>query len=69
MYFMYSRVHVDENMQNAFWDSEYISFGDGGEQLYPMVSLDITAHEICHGFTEQHSGLIYAGQSGNNLYI
>ncbi|MDI1352171.1 MAG: M4 family metallopeptidase, partial [bacterium] len=30
---------------------------------YPLVSLDIVAHEMSHGFTEQHSRLISYGQS------
>ncbi len=32
--------------------------------LYPLMLLDIMAHELGHGFTEQHSGLIYTDQSG-----
>lgn len=32
--------------------------------LYPLVSLGIGAHEISHGFTEQHADLEYVGQSG-----
>jgi len=29
-----------------------------------LVSLDVCAHEVSHGFTEEHSGLIYENQSG-----
>jgi pseudolysin/vibriolysin len=39
-------------------------FGDGDQYFYPFVVLDVTGHEISHGFTEQHSGLEYTGQSG-----
>jgi pseudolysin/vibriolysin len=39
-------------------------FGDGDDYFYPFVVLDVTGHEISHGFTEQHSGLEYAGQPG-----
>lgn len=39
-------------------------FGDGATMFYPLVSLDVAAHEVSHGFTEQNSGLIYRGQSG-----
>ncbi|XP_046567103.1 virulence metalloprotease-like [Haliotis rubra] len=59
------RVHFSRNVMNAFWNGHNVSFGDGRRRfIYPLVSLDIAAHEIAHGFTEQHSGLIYIGQSG-----
>ena len=32
--------------------------------MYPLVSLSVGAHEISHGFTEQHADLNYTGQSG-----
>lgn len=58
------RVHFGSGYDNAFWDGEQMTFGDGGSMLYPMVSLGVAAHEISHGFTERHSDLIYSGQSG-----
>jgi pseudolysin len=57
------RVHVT-GYENAFWDGDCITLGDGADQFYPFVTLGIGAHEISHGFTEQHSNLIYEGQSG-----
>lgn len=57
------RVHV-LNYENAYWDGSQMTFGDGYSTFYPLVSLGVGAHEISHGFTEQHSGLIYWGQSG-----
>lgn len=59
------RVHFGSNYDNAFWDGEHetMSFGDGN-LLYPLVSLDIAAHEVSHGFTQQHSNLEYHDQSG-----
>ena len=41
-----------------------MTFGDGDTMMYPLVSLGVGAHEISHGFTEQHSNLEYYGQSG-----
>jgi vibriolysin len=41
-----------------------MTFGDGATTFYPLVSLDVAAHEVSHGFTEQNSGLVYSGQSG-----
>ena len=57
-------VHYGTNYGNAFWTGKQMVFGDGDTYFYPFVVLDITSHEISHGFTEQHSGLEYFGQSG-----
>ena len=58
------RVHYSNNYENAFWDGSAMTFGDGQNYFYPLVSLDVSAHEVSHGFTEQNSGLVYANQSG-----
>jgi len=58
------RVHYNRNYENAFWDGKAMTFGDGASTFYPLVSLDVSAHEVSHGFTEQNSGLIYREQSG-----
>ena len=39
-------------------------FGDGQTTFYPLVSLDVTSHEVSHGYTENQSGLVYADMSG-----
>lgn len=59
-------THEPSVGENAFWHpiEEIMVFGDGGDTLYPTTSLGITAHEISHGFTSQHSDLAYEGQSG-----
>ncbi len=57
------RTHFGQHLDNAFWDGQTMIFGDG-EEYYPPISLDITAHEIAHGFTEQHANLEYHDQSG-----
>ena len=58
------RVHYGNKYENAAWDGSAMNFGDGNTRFYPLVSLDVTGHEVSHGFTEQHSGLIYQHQSG-----
>lgn len=58
------RVHYSSNYENAFWDGSAMTFGDGASTFYPLVSLDVSAHEVSHGYTEQNSGLTYSGQSG-----
>jgi len=61
---MMLNMRVHENMENAYWDGKQMTFGDGGDMFYPLVSLGIGAHEISHGFTQQHSNLTYLGQPG-----
>ncbi|MBK8284234.1 MAG: M4 family metallopeptidase [Ahniella sp.] len=58
------RVHYSSNYENAFWNGSAMTFGDGATTFYPLVSLDVSSHEVSHGFTEQNSNLTYSGQSG-----
>ena len=58
------KVHYGRNYENAFWDGRAMQFGDGAKTLYPLVSVDVSGHEVSHGFTEQNSGLQYSGQAG-----
>jgi vibriolysin len=58
------RVHYSTNYENAFWNGSSMTFGDGYTTFYPLVSLDVAAHEVAHGFTDQNSDLIYSGESG-----
>lgn len=62
----YSRVHYGRNYQNAFWsDSCFcMTYGDGGSTFYPLVSLDVAAHEIGHGVMATEANLTYSGESG-----
>ena len=64
-----SRVHDTDYCpgapQNACWDGTQMTYGDGGDPFYPFAgSLDVVAHELNHGFTQFHSNLTYANQSG-----
>ena len=58
------KVHYSSSYENAFWDGAAMTFGDGASTFYPLVSLDVSSHEVSHGFTEQNSNLTYSGQSG-----
>lgn len=58
------RVHYSNNYENATWNGSAMTFGDGASTFYPLVSLDVSAHEVSHGYTEQQSNLTYSGQSG-----
>ncbi len=57
-------VHDDSLGQNAYWENESMHFGEGDDESYPVVAPSVVAHELSHGFTEQHSNLTYRGQSG-----
>jgi zinc metalloprotease ZmpA len=65
----FSRVHYGRNYANAFWsDSCFcMTFGDGdnGASIYPLVSIDVAAHEMTHGVTSRTADLIYNGESGS----
>lgn len=56
----------NQDLENALWDSESqrMFFADGETFFYPLTSLGVAAHEISHGFTDQHSDLFYSNQSG-----
>ena len=58
------KVHYKTGYENAFWDGSAMTFGDGASTFHPLVSLDVSSHEVSHGFTEQQSNLTYSGQSG-----
>jgi vibriolysin len=45
-------VHYGQNMDQAFYNNGEVHYGDGDWIFYPMVALDVVAHEIAHGFTE-----------------
>lgn len=53
------KVHYRTSYENAFWNGSAMTFGDGATTFYPLVSLDVSSHEVSHGFTEQQSGLCY----------
>lgn len=60
-----SYVHYDVNYSNAFWDGNYMYFGDGnGASNLPFTPIDIVAHEYSHGVTEKSAGLVYEDESG-----
>jgi Zn-dependent metalloprotease len=59
-------VHYQNQYENAFWSpsDRMMGFGDGRNRMYPLVSLDVLAHEVSHGFTTDHSNLFYREESG-----
>jgi Zn-dependent metalloprotease len=63
----YSRVHYGRRYSNAYWSNACfcMTYGDGdGVNVGPLVSLDITGHEMSHGVNANSANLIYSGESG-----
>jgi Zn-dependent metalloprotease len=60
-----SRVHYATNYNNAFWNGQFMTYGDGdGVNFSPLVTVDIAGHEMMHGVTQFTGGLVYSGESG-----
>ncbi|MBN2699674.1 MAG: M4 family metallopeptidase [Bacteroidales bacterium] len=52
-------------MDNAFWSSPVIYFGNGGTSLYNLAGgQDVVAHEMGHGVVENTANLEYRNQPG-----
>ena len=59
-----SRVHYGNAYVNAFWDGTQMTYGDGAGNAKPLTSIDVAAHEMSHGVTENTAGLAYRGDAG-----
>jgi Zn-dependent metalloprotease len=59
-------VHYMVKYNNAFWDGEQMTFGDGdGVNFTKFVqALDVTGHELTHGIVQYTANLEYRNQSG-----
>lgn len=60
-----SYIHYGNAYNNAFWDGDKITYGDGdGTNYTPFTSLEIVGHELTHGITQHTSNLEYLNESG-----
>ena len=59
-----SYLHYSTNYANAFWNGQWMTYGDGNTSTNPFVSIDIISHEITHGLTSYTADLVYSGESG-----
>jgi Zn-dependent metalloprotease len=59
-------VHYGQKYDNAFWDGEQMIFGDGDGIIFKgfTKALDVIAHELTHGVTQNTANLEYHTQSG-----
>jgi bacillolysin len=64
---MVSTAHFGTDYNNAFWNGQQITYGDGdGTTTFRELSggLDVSTHEFTHGVTEFTSDLVYQDESG-----
>ncbi|NVO10148.1 MAG: M4 family metallopeptidase [Bacteroidales bacterium] len=67
---LFGYVHGDlvalgyKDNDNAFWDGQRMTYGDGAFLFTPLTCLDVCAHEIAHGICETTARLRYLGESG-----
>jgi Zn-dependent metalloprotease len=61
-----ANVHDSAYINNAYWNSTMINFGDGDGTNYLPFSgdPDVVGHELTHGVTEKTANLIYQYQPG-----
>lgn len=61
-----SNIHYGMAYNNAFWDGDEMTYGDGdGKEFKNFASaIDVVAHELAHGVTQFLSNLEYRSQSG-----
>ncbi len=49
---------------NAFWNGQWMTYGDGDDPITPLTTVDICGHEITHGLTSNTCNLNYQDESG-----
>jgi Zn-dependent metalloprotease len=60
-----SYVHYSTNYNNAFWDGQRMTYGDGNGTTFTILTgLDVCGHEVTHGLTSNSSQLVYQNESG-----
>ena len=63
--FMVSRTHYGNRYNNAYWDGQSMTYGDGdGTKYRPFDAVDVVGHEMTHGVTERTSNLVYQNETG-----
>lgn len=64
-----SFINVNEadgtSMENAFWNGDYMFYGNGGLFFKPLArGLDVGGHEMTHGVVQKTANLEYQAESG-----
>lgn len=64
---MFANFRADPNQgfDNAFWNGQFLVFGDGGQFTYNWAyANDLACHEVAHAVCSSTADLIYQFQSG-----
>jgi Zn-dependent metalloprotease len=58
-YKLISYVHYGNNFGNAFWNGQFMTYGDGDPSVgfRKMASLDVCGHEVTHGLVQNTGAL------------
>ncbi len=59
-----SSVHYGDKYNNAAWIGDQMIYGDGSFFSPLSGSMDVTAHEMTHGVTQETANLNYENQPG-----
>ncbi len=61
-----STVHFGQNYNNAFWNGQQMTYGDGDQNLFNRftIAIDIIGHEMTHGVVQHEANLVYQNQPG-----
>lgn len=61
-----SSIHFSVKYNNAFWDGNQMTYGDGDGQIFIdfTSATDVIAHELTHGVTQYSAALNYENQPG-----
>lgn len=61
-----SNIHYGEAYNNAYWDGDEMTYGDGDQKEFTEFAsaIDVVAHELTHGVTQFLANLEYQSQSG-----
>ncbi len=56
---------VGGGLDNAFWNGEYMFYGNGAQNFFPLAaSLDVGGHEMTHGVVQNTANLEYQDEPG-----
>ena len=61
-----SSVHYSVNYNNAFWNGNQMTYGDGDGNIFVdfTKSTDVIGHELTHGVTQFSAALSYVNEAG-----
>jgi len=61
-----SNVHLDASIKNAYWDGTQMFYCDPTPGVFNRftIAVDVVAHELTHGVTQNTAALVYRSQSG-----